>query len=189
MRKQSKSLFRRAATVAGGFRSGRRVAGAGCGARTTHGSADSALLFGGELENVIHQEFRLILVVAAERSGRRTGENPVAVFALEETGWHGGARTDSLRVDDPAFYPVRLQAATGLEEIGGGGEAIVRGVAGGVAFQAGRGRAAEEAARHFGFLGRQDGNLFWNVGERLASEGLEKAHQLAELVFGKRECW
>src|SRR6266478_6766988 len=125
MRKQSKSLFRRAATVAGGFRSGRRVAGAGCGARTTHGSADSVLLFRRELENVIHQKFRLILVVAAERSGRRTGENPVAVFALEEAGRHGGARADGLRVDDPAFHPVRLQAAAGLEEIGSSGEAVV----------------------------------------------------------------
>src|SRR2546427_603565 len=83
-------------------------AGAGCGARTTHGSADSVLLFRRELENVIHQKFRLILVVAAERSGRRTGENPVAVFALEEAGRHGGARADGLRVDDPAFHPVRL---------------------------------------------------------------------------------
>src|SRR6267143_163290 len=187
MRKQSKSSFRRTATVAGGFRSGRRVAGPGCGARTTHGSADSALLLGSELEDVVHQEFCLILVVAMERSGRRAGKNPVAAFALEEAGWHGGARADSLGVDDPTFHPVGLQAAAGLEEIGSGGEAIVSRVAGGVTFQAGRGGAAEEAARHFGFLGGQDGNLFWNVVERLPRQGLEDTHQFAQLVFGERE--
>src|SRR5882762_6929353 len=187
MRKQSKSLFRRAAIVAGGFRSGLRAAGSGCGARTTHSSADSALLLGSELEDVVHQEFCLILVVAMERSGRWTGEDPMAVFTLEKAGWHGGAWADSLRVDDPAFHPVGLQTAAGLEEIGGGSEAIVSRVAGGVTFQAGRGGAAEEAARHFGFLGGQDGNLFWNVGERLPRQGLEETHQFAQLVFGERE--
>src|SRR6266571_2397849 len=53
--------------------------------------------------------------------------------------------------------------------------------------QAGRRRATEEAARHFGFLGGQHGNLFRNIREGLARQSLEKAHQFAELVFGKGE--
>src|SRR5256885_7680237 len=57
--------------------------------------------------------------------------------------------------------------------------------AGGMAFQAGRGGAAEEAPRHFGFLCGQNGNLFWNIGEGLARKGLEEPHQIAQLIFGK----
>jgi len=37
-----------------------------------------------------------------------------------------------------------------LQEVRSGGDAVVSRIAGGVAFQAGRGGAAEEAPRHFG---------------------------------------
>src|SRR2546427_8004607 len=187
MLKPNENLFRRtAAGIARGFRAGRRAAG--CGTGTAHGGTYSALLFRRELQDVVDQQFCLILVIAFERWRSRTGENPVAVFALEETGWHGGARTDGLRVDDPAFHPVWLQAAAGLEEVRSGGEAIVSRVAGGVTFQAGRGGASEEGARHFGFLGGKDGNLLRDVRVGLARQSLEETHQFAEVGFGGREC-
>src|SRR5437899_6879397 len=169
MLKPNENLFRRtAAGIARGFRAGRRAAG--CGTGTAHGGTYSALLFRRELQDVVDQQFCLILVIAFERWRSRTGEDPVAVFAFEQTRRHGSARADGLRVDDPAFHPVGLQAAAGLQEIWGGGEAIVSWVAGGVTFQAGRGGTAEETARHFGFLGGEDGNLLRDVREGLARQ-------------------
>jgi len=73
-----------------------------------------------------------------------------------------------------------------LQEVGGGGGAVVSRIAGGMAFQAGRGGAAEEAPRHFGFLCGQNGNLFWNIGEGLARKGLEEPHQFAS-SFSEKE--
>src|SRR5438445_2234288 len=179
------NLFRRAeATVAGRFRAGRTT---GCSTRTAHGSANATLLFRRELQNVVDQKLGVILIIALERSGRRSGENPVAVIALEEARRHGGARSDGLRVEHPTFHPIGLQAAADLEEIGSSGEAIVSRIARSVALQARSGGAAEEAARHFGFLGGQDGNLFRNIRERLARESLEESNQFSKLVFGKRE--
>src|SRR5260370_29399954 len=112
-----------AGCIAGGFCAGRW--GAACRARTAHRGAYSTLLFRCELEDVIDQQFCLILVVAVERRRRRTGKHPVAVLALEETGRHGCARADGLRVEHPALHPIGLQAAAGLEEVRSGGEAIV----------------------------------------------------------------
>src|SRR5215472_15716518 len=63
----------------------------------------------------------------------------------------------------------------------------MRGIARGVAFQARRSGAAEQAARHFRLLGGEHRNIFRNVREWLAGERLEEAHELAELVFGERE--
>ena len=51
-------------SIARGFRSGRRAAG--CGSRMTHRGADPPLFFRGELEDVIHQELGLILIIALE---------------------------------------------------------------------------------------------------------------------------
>src|SRR5207244_514626 len=179
------NLFRSAAaTVAGRFRAGRTT---GCSTRTAHGSANATLLFRRELQNVVDQKLGVILIIALERSGRRSGENPVAVIALEEARRHGGARSDGLRVEHPTFHPIGLQAAAGLEEIRSGGETIVSRIAGSVALQARSGSATEKAARHFCFLGGQDGNLFRNVREGLARESLEEANQFSKLVFGKRE--
>src|SRR5439155_10803093 len=122
-REAIKNLFgRAAATVAGRFRAGRTT---GCSTRTAHGSANATLLFRCELENVIDQKLRVILIIALERSGRRSGENPVAVIALEESRRHGRAWSDGLRVEHPAFHPIGLQAAPSLEEVWSGGETIV----------------------------------------------------------------
>src|SRR5437773_3643863 len=157
------NLFRgAAATVAGRFRAGRTTERS---TGTAHGSANATLLFRRELQNVVDQKLRVILIIALERSGRRSGENPVAIVTLEEARRHGGARSDGLRVEHPTFHPIGLQAAAGLEEIGSGGEAIVSRLAGGVAFQARRGGAAEEAARQSGFFRGEDGNLFRNIRE------------------------
>src|SRR5437016_1005666 len=175
-----------AATVAGRFRTRRTT---GCSTRTAHGSANATLLFRCELENVIDQKLRVILIIALERSGRRSGENPVAVIALEESRRHGRAWSDGLRVEHPAFHPIGLQAAPSLEEVWSGGETIVSRVARSVALQAGSGSATEKAASHFCFLGGQDGNLFRNVREGLARESLEESNQLSKLVFGERKRW
>src|SRR5438552_359462 len=181
------NLFRgAAATVAGRFRAGRTT---GRSTRTAHGSANATLLFRRELQNVVDQKVRVILIIALERSGRRSGENPVAVIALEEARRHGRARSDGLRVEHPTFHPIGLQATAGLEEVGSSREASVGRISGGVALQARSGCAAEEAARHFGFLGGQDGNLFRNVREGLARKSLEESNQLSKLVFGERKRW
>src|SRR6266481_7032111 len=164
------NLFRHSTTgIAYGFRAGRRAAA--CGRRMTHRGAYPPLFFRGELEDVIHQELGLILIIALERRRRRTREDPVIVLALEQTGRHGGARADGLWVNDPAFHPIGFQTPAGLQEVGGGGGTVVSRIAGSVAFQAGRCGAAEEAPRHFGFLGGQHGDLFRYVGEGLARQG------------------
>src|SRR5438093_3876650 len=181
------NLFRRAAaTVAGRFRAGRTT---GPSTRTAHGSANSALLFRRELQNVVDQKFCMVLIIALERSGRRSGENPVTVIALEEARRHGGAWSDGLRVEHPPFHPIGLQAAAGLEEVGSSREAIVGRISGGVALQARSGSAAEKAARHFGLFRGEDGNLFRNVREGLARESLEESNQFSKLVFGERKRW
>src|SRR2546427_737977 len=146
MLKPNENLFRRtAAGIARGFRAGRRAAG--CGTGTAHGGTYSALLFRRELQDVVDQQFCLILVIAFERWRSRTGEDPVAVFAFEQTRRHGSARADGLRVDDPAFHPVRLQAAAGLKEVRGVGKGSGGRAAGAVTFRPGRDGAAQEPAR------------------------------------------
>src|SRR2546421_1329217 len=175
------NLFRGAAApVAGRFRAGRTT---GRSTRTAHGSANATLLFRRELENVVDQKLGVILIIALERSGRRSGENPVAVIALEEARRHGRARSNGLRVEHPTFHPIGLQAAAGLEEIGSGGETIVSRITRSVALQARSGGAAEEAARHFGFLCGQDGNLFRNVPGGVAGERLGGSKPIFKLVF------
>src|SRR2546430_15056176 len=145
------NLVRRAAaTVAGRFRAGRTT---GCSTRTAHGSANATLLFRRELQNVVDQKLGVILIIALERSGRRSGENPVAVIALEEARRHGRARSNGLRVEHPTFHPIGLQEAAGLEEIGSGGETIVSRITRSVALQARSGGGAAEGGRLFCLLG------------------------------------
>jgi len=79
------------------------------------------------------------------------------VLPLKQAGRHGRAGADGLRVNHPALHPIGFQAAAGLQEIGSGGDAIMSGIAGGVALEAGRGGAAEETARHLGFLALSTG--------------------------------
>src|SRR5580698_398783 len=45
-----------------------------------HGACYPALLFRSELKNIIHQQARLVLIIARERRRRRTGEYPVVVL-------------------------------------------------------------------------------------------------------------
>src|ERR1700687_1066877 len=74
--------------------------------RMPHGRAHAPLLFRGELQDVIHQQPRLILIIPPERRRSRAGEDPVIVFPLEQSGRHGSTRADGLRVNDPAFHPI-----------------------------------------------------------------------------------
>ena len=133
------------------------------------------------------RQLGVILIVTLERGRRGTGEDPAIVLALEKTGRHRRAGADGLRVDDPALDPIGFQATLGLQEVGRGGGAIVSGIAGGVALQARRGRAAEKTARHVGFLGGEHRRLFRNVRKRLARERLEETHELAQFIFRERE--
>src|SRR5205807_9857815 len=176
------NLFRgAAATVAGRFRAGRTT---GRSTRTAHGSANATLLFRRELENVVDQKFCMVLIIALERSGRRSGENPVTVIALEEARRHGGAWSDGLRVEHPTFHPIGLQATAGLEEVGSSREAIVGRISGGVALQARSGCGAREAARHFRFLAGQDGNRRRDVREGRARKSPEGSDQPSERGSG-----
>src|SRR2546429_5051397 len=129
----------------------------------------------------------MVLIIALERRRSRAGKNPMIVLAFEQARRHGRARADGLRIEHPLLHPIGLQAAASLEEIRCGGDAVVRGISGGMALEARRSRAAKEAAGHFGFLGSKNGNFFRNVRERLARKGLEEADEFAEFVFGKRE--
>src|ERR1700675_1217795 len=72
-----------------------------------HRCAHAALLLCGELEDVVHQQLGMALIITLERSRRRPGKNPVIVLPLEKSGRHRGPRADRLRVDNPAFHPVR----------------------------------------------------------------------------------
>src|SRR5215472_14378712 len=123
------------------------------GACAAHRSGDAALLVSGELQNVIDEKPCVVFVIALKRRRRRSGKDPMIVLALEEAGRHGSARANSLRIDHPAFHPVGLEPAAGLKEVWRRRDAVVPGIAGGVALQARRGGAAEEAARHFSFFG------------------------------------
>src|ERR1700676_5576389 len=124
-----------------------RSASAGClwpgssviaGLAASHGSGDTALLFRSEVENIIHEQLGVILIVTLERGRRRTGEHPMVVLALKQTGGHRGARTDGLRINDPAFNPVRLQAIVRQKKIGCRGIFVMRRIAGRVTLQARR---------------------------------------------------
>src|SRR5439155_11141599 len=91
--------------------------------------------------------------------------------------------------DNPALHPIGFQAAAGLQEVGSSGSAVVSWIARSMTLQAGCRRAAEEAPRHLRFFRGQQRNLFRYVGEGLARQRLEETHQLAQLIFGKRERW
>src|SRR6266446_2324502 len=181
---QMEILLRGAMTgAAGGFRAGR----AARRSRAPHGCSHAPLLLRRQLEDVIDEQFCLVLIVTLEQRRRRAGEHPMIVFPLEKAGWHGRARADGLRVDDPALHPIRFQAPSGLQEVRRRCRAIVSGIAGGVALQTRRRRTAEQAARHLGFLCGEHRDFFRYVGERLPRKGLEEADELAQFVFGKRE--
>src|SRR4029077_6877280 len=109
-----------------------------CSWRPAHRSAHTSLLFGCELENILHQQLSMILFVSLERRGSRAGEYPPAVFVSEQPGGHGGARADGLRVDNPTLHPIGLQASLGLQEVRRSCGSIMSGITRGVTFQAGR---------------------------------------------------
>src|SRR5689334_2651709 len=102
-----------------------RSAGAALGARP------APPLVGRDAEHAIHEQARVVLIVALEGRRGRAGKHPGIVLPFEKAGWHGGAWTNRLRIEDPLRHPVGLKAATSLEEIRGGGDAVVRGIAGG----------------------------------------------------------
>src|SRR5438309_4263081 len=97
----------------------------------------------------------MVLVVSLKRRWSRTGEDPLAVYLFKKAGRHGGAWADGLRINDPSFHPIGLQTFLGQQEVGRCSGAIVSRIAGGVALEAGRGRAAEKTPRHLGFFRRQ----------------------------------
>src|SRR5260370_11570088 len=152
---------------------GRSPAPAGLAA--THGSSHTVLLFRSELENIIDEQPRVILVITLECGWRRTGEYPMVVLALEQTGGHCRAGANGLRIDNPAFHPVGFQAFAGQQKIGRRGSAIMGGIAGRVTFEARRRGAGEQDAPQFRFLRRQRGRPFRGYRERLPREGRAQA--------------
>src|SRR6185312_14066355 len=113
----------------------------------SHGSRHPPLFFRRELEYVVNQQFTVVFVISLERRWRRTGEDPVIVLPPEQSRGHGRAWTDGLRIQDPALGPVWLQAFFRQQEVGCGGDPVMLRIAGGMAFQARRGRARKQAAR------------------------------------------
>src|SRR5690242_8555261 len=114
----------------------RRRARTVCGSRAAHRSRDTALLLGGQLQDVIDKQPRMVFIVALERGRCRSGKDPVPILALEESGWHRSARADGLRIDHPLLHPIGLQAPARLQKIGRGSSPIMRGIAGGMTLQA-----------------------------------------------------
>jgi len=111
----------------------------------------------------------------------------VAAFALEEAGWHGGARAE-VGGDDPRSTQSGFKRARAGGNWSGWAKRSLSRVAGGVTFQAGRAVLLKEAARHFGFL-RSGMETLLNVGEGCRDRAWKKkTHQkFAQLVFGERE--
>src|SRR5208282_4270135 len=157
------------------------------GLAAPHGSGHTALLFRSELENIIHEQPGVILIIPLECGRRRSGEHPVVVQALEQTGGHRCTRTDGLWINDPAFNPVRLQTVVRQKKIGRRGSSIMRSIAGRVTLQARRRAAGEQAACHVRFLRRQRRRLVRNIRKGLPREGGKEAHQLAQFVFREAE--
>ena len=97
-----------------------------------HGCRNAPLLPGRELEDVVHQQFAVVLIVALERRRCRARKYPMVVLPLEEPGGHRGTRADGLRIKNPAFDPIRLQTLLCEQEVGRGGDLVVLRIAGGV---------------------------------------------------------
>src|SRR3954462_3669813 len=129
----------------------------------------------------------MVSIVPVESRGCRSGKNPLAVLLTEQTGRHGGPGADGLRIGNPALNPIRLEPFFRQQEIWGGGNLVVRGIAGSVALQTGRSRAGEQTSSHVALLGRQGRHLLWNVGQRLLRHRLEKAYEFSKFVVGERE--
>src|SRR5262249_49500870 len=72
----------------------------------SHRCCHSSLLIRRQLEDVIHQQLRVVAIISLERSGDWTGEYPVLAVTPEKSRRHGRSRTDRLRVQNPALHPV-----------------------------------------------------------------------------------
>src|SRR5215472_16530136 len=83
-------------------------------ARAAHGRRHAPLLLGRELQDVVHQEFCVVLIIALERRWSRTRKDPMIVLPPEKAGWHRGAWADRLRIQHPLLHPIGLQASAGL---------------------------------------------------------------------------
>src|SRR5579872_447937 len=113
------------------------------GSRMSHGCAHSPLLFRCQLENVVHQQLRVILIVTLEGCWRGPRKDPVIILLLEEARGHRRTWADRLWVNNPALHPIRLEPTLRLQKIRRGSSTIVRGIASRVALQARCGRTAE----------------------------------------------
>ena len=103
-----------------------------------HGGSHAPLLLRSQLEYVIRQQLAMISLISVERRGSGSGENPLMIDVFEQSRGHRCARTDRLRIGNPALDPVRLQPFLGQKEIRSGSDFVVRGIARGMAFQARR---------------------------------------------------
>src|SRR5208283_4926706 len=110
----------------------------------------------------------MILFVPLERGWSRAREYPPAVIASKQSGRHGGARTDGLRVDNPTLHPIGFQASFGLQEVRRSCGSIMDGIPCGMTLQAGCRVAGEQAARHLSLFRGQRRDFLWNVGKGLA---------------------
>src|ERR1700693_6016995 len=125
----------------------------------------------------------MISRVAFERWRRWPREYPLIILLLEQARWHGGSGTDSLRVGDRALHPIRFQTLFRQKEVGRRGDLVVIRITSCVTLQARSGCAREQAASHVALFGRENGHLFWNVGQRLLRQRLEEAHELSQFVI------
>src|SRR5262249_15051465 len=76
--------------------------------RLAHRGGNLALFFRRKLEDVIHQQLGMVLIVALERWRGRPSEHPLSVDMIEQSGRHRGTGTDGLRIGYPAFDPIGL---------------------------------------------------------------------------------
>ena len=72
-------------------------------------------------------------------------------------------------------------------KFGRSGDSVMLRIAGGVALEAGRGGAREQAARHVGLFGGERRHRLRNIGHGLLRERLKEAHQLAQFVVREVE--
>ncbi len=93
--------------------------------RSSHRSSDASLLLGCQLEDVVHQQLGLILLVALERRWSGPGKNPLIVLPAEQPRGHRCAGTDRLRIKHPTFRPIRFQPFLGQQEVGRSGNLVM----------------------------------------------------------------
>ena len=153
-----------------------------CGFGPRHRRCYPPLFFRCELEDVVSEQLSMVSIIAVKTRRRWPGEDPPIVVLLEQTGRHGSAGADSLRIGDPPFDPIGFQPFLCQQEVRSGRNLIVRSIARCVALQAWCGCAREKAPRHVTFFRSEDWNLLRNIRQRLLRQRFEEPHKLSEFI-------